>query len=109
MITHMYVTLHITMKVKTALTLIVLIAVVMTGMYYGQDIVNVFRHTEYVQLPPTTEIVVTDEFAALVTTFSESPEGKEVLHTWATQQALEVTRKKLDDIEAQTLRKEASV
>lgn len=97
------------MKVKTALALTATIAVITAGMYYGQDIVSVFRHTEYVQLPPTTEVVVTDEFAALVTTFSESPEGKEVLHTWATQKALEVTRKKLDDIESQTLKKEASL
>lgn len=86
----------------------IVVAVVMTALYYGEDIKNQFIRVEY-KTVEQKEVVVTDEFAQLVKEFSESSEGQEVLNTWATQKALEVQRKKLDEIEKQTLKKEASL
>lgn len=94
--------------IKNTLILIVLTAGFTTVMYYGEDIKQKFIRVEY-KTVEQKEVVVTDEFAELVKQFKESKEGQEVLHTWATQQALEVQRKKLDEIEAQTLSKEASL
>lgn len=79
------------------------------GMYYGEDILSKFRPVEVVETIVQTEVVVTDEFVELVRTFEESKEGQEVLHTWATQQALEVQREKLDAIEKEMLEKEATL
>lgn len=94
--------------IKSTLILIVLTAGFTAVMYYGEDIKQKFTRVEY-KTVEQKQVVVTDEFAELVKQFKESKEGQEVLHTWATQQALEVQRKKLDEIEAQTLQKEASL
>lgn len=95
--------------IKYTFIAIVITAVLASVMYYGEDIKNQFVRVEYKTVPAQKEVVVTDEFTELVKHFKDSNEGQEVLHTWATQQALEVQRKKLDEIEAQTLKKEASL
>lgn len=95
--------------IKYTFFAIVITAVLASVMYYGEDIKQKFTRVEYKTVPAQKEVVVTDEFAELIKQFKDSKEGQEVLNTWATQQALEIQRKKLDEIEAQTLQKEASL
>lgn len=89
----------------------VLLTMSMTCMYYGQDIAGVFEDgtQNEPQVRVETQKVVVDEFEELVESYKQSEDGKEVLNTWATQKALDETRKKLDEIEKQTLTKEASL
>lgn len=94
---------------KTIITIVIVTILLTLIGYFGSDIAGMFESkVEYVT-QVEKEVVVTDEFDELVKTYKESEEGQEVLHTWATQKALEDTRKKLDEIEAQTLTKEASL
>lgn len=90
---------------------IVIVFAIVAAVFFGGDIVNKIqeKRVEYVTVPSKPEVVVQDEFEELVHSFEESEEGKEVLHTWATQQALEVQREKLDTIEGDLLKKEASL
>lgn len=95
---------------KKYIIITVTIAILFSGMYYWQDIASLARpEAPRVEYVTKEQVVVTDEFAELVKNFKESREGQEVLHIWATQQALEVQRNKLDEIEKQTLTKEASL
>ena len=96
-------------NMKTIITILVVVSITVAGIFFGGDIAGMFENkVEYVT-QVEKEVVVTDEFAEMVKTYKESKEGQEVLHTWATQKALEDTRKKLDEIEKQTLTKEASL
>lgn len=95
---------------KKVIIAVILTIVITVAMFFGGDIASLFeKKVEYITVPAEKEVVVTDEFAEMVKKFKESKEGQEVLHVWATQQALEVQRKKLDEIERQTLQKEASL
>jgi hypothetical protein len=57
----------------------------------------------------TQEVIIKGEFEEAVRKYKESPEGEEVLNTWATQKAIEEQRAKLDAVEKQMLSKEASL
>ena len=57
----------------------------------------------------TPEVIIKGEFEESVRKYMESPEGKEVLTTWATQKAIEDQRAKLDAVEAQMLAKESAL
>jgi len=98
-------------KIFYTLVVIALAALVVLGMYYGEDIANKFqaKRVEYVTVKSEPEVVVTDEFEELVKSFEESPEGKEALRNWASQKALSVQREKLNTLEKDLLKKEASL
>lgn len=96
-------------NMKTIIIMLVVVSTVVAGVFFGGDIAGMFENNVEYVTQVEKEVVVTDEFAEMVKTYKESKEGQEVLHTWATQKALEDTRKKLDEIEKQTLTKEASL
>lgn len=101
-------------KIKKAFRLMVYALVVFSIVaivFFGGDIMRKVndKRIEYVPVPSAPEVIVQDEFDELVRSFEESEEGREVLHTWAMQQALEVQREKLDAIESDLLKKEASL
>lgn len=88
-----------------------LVFAIVAGIFFGGDIMNKLnkKTVEYVEVVSEPEVIVQDEFDELVRSFEESAAGKEVLHTWATQKALEKQREKLDQIESDLLKKEASL
>lgn len=101
-------------KIKTFVRYVVyasIIIAIVAVVFFGNDILQKIneKRVEYVTVPATPEVVIQDEFEELVRSYEESAEGKEVLHTWATQQALEDQREKLDKVEAELLKKEASL
>lgn len=100
-------------QIKNNMKYIIIVTIVAvlgsTAMYFGQDLTDMFGSKVQYVTQVEKEVVVTDEFAELVRQFKESSEGQEVLNVWATQKALDATREKLDEIEKQTLTKEASL